>query len=176
MSRRGNLSACSEEMARAKTTCLDAIIGLTKAASGQVRLNGRDLTNSPIDHRAALGLAYPSQEGAVFSGLTVEENILLALELAATSPASRAGRLEKLLADFKLVHERKQSATSISGGERRRCEVARAMALDPAIRLLDEPFRGLDPMSIVSTKHLVSELRSHVGVLISGYDLQLSSS
>jgi lipopolysaccharide export system ATP-binding protein len=155
-----------------KTTCFEAIAGLARVEAGQVLLNGCDLTNCPIDRRSALGLAYLSEESSVFSGLTVEENILAVLEVAEHSPAVRSSRLEQLLTDFKLLPVRKQPATSVSGGERRRCEVARAMALDPRILLLDEPFRGLDPMSIVSTKRLMAHLRSHdVGVLVSDYDL-----
>lgn len=155
-----------------KTTFFEALVGLTPATSGQVCLSGIDITGWPIDRRARLGLAYLSEDVSIFRGLTVEENILAALETFGLEPTELQTRLETLLADFELILVRRQLATTLSGGERRRCEVARAMALSPSILLLDEPFRGLDPTSIASTKHLIGCLKAgHVGVLVSDYDL-----
>lgn len=156
-----------------KTSCFDAIAGSLRTSSGRVRLNGVDVSGYPIDRRAQLGLAYLCEDVSTFRGLTVEENILAALELSEPSPRVRAARLEELLHDFQLERVRQQAATTISGGERRRCEVARALSLDPAIMLLDEPFRGLDPFSIESTKTVIDVLkRRGLGILVSDYDLR----
>lgn len=155
-----------------KTTCFEAIAGITRASGGWVTLNGIDISDWPSDHRTAFGLGYLPEEVSIFRGLSVEENILAALEASEADPQTREERLESLLADFELGIVRHQSATSLSGGERRRCEVARALALNPTILLLDEPFRGLDPTSVNSTKRLISSLKDHdVGVLVSDYDL-----
>ena len=155
-----------------KTVCLEAIAGLTRASEGRVKFNEVDITDLPSDHRAALGLGYLPEEVSIFRGLTVEENILLALEHSVADATARTARLQRLVADFDLGGVRHQSAMSVSGGERRRCEVARAMALNPTILLLDEPFRGLDPSSVSSTKRMILGLkRRNVGVLVSDYDL-----
>ena len=156
-----------------KTTCFEALAGLRPIADGHVFLNNVEITEWPIDCRAKIGLAYLSEDVSIFRDLTVEENILLPLESSAFHDASeRLRRLNEILADFELDGVRYQVATSLSGGERRRCEVARAMALNPTILLLDEPFRGLDPTSVASTRRLIDSLRDHdVGVLVSDYDL-----
>jgi lipopolysaccharide export system ATP-binding protein len=156
-----------------KTSCFDAIAGTSRTSRGQVRLNGMDVTGWPIDRRARSGLAYLCEDVSTFRGLTVEENILAALELAEPIEISRRARLEELLHELQLERVRYQLATTISGGERRRCEVARALALSPGIFLLDEPFKGLDPLSIQSTKHLIATLKClGIGVLMSDYDLR----
>ena len=155
-----------------KTTCFEALAGLSPASAGQVLLNGVEITGWPIDRRARLGLAYLSEDDSIFRVLTVEENILLPLEASVNDAAERGRRLEELLADFELTVVLRQLATTLSGGERRRCEVARAMALSPKILLLDEPFKGLDPTSVASVRGLIESLRRHqVGVLVSDYDL-----
>ena len=155
-----------------KTTCFEAIAGLTRATSGEVRLNGVDISDFPIDHRAGIGLGYLPEDISIFRALTVEDNILLALESSETGDDERAARLEALLGGFELSEVRHQLATTLSGGERRRCEVARTMALNPSIFLLDEPFRGLDPTSIGSIKRVIATLkRQKVGVFVSDYDL-----
>ena len=155
-----------------KTTFFEALAGLASAAAGQVLLNGVDITRWPIDRRAKLGLAYLSEEVSIFRDLTVEENILLPLEASVNNAAERDRRLEELLAEFELTVMRRQLATTLSGGERRRCEVARALALRPKILLLDEPFRGLDPTSVASVRRLIESLRRRqVGVLVCDYDL-----
>lgn len=155
-----------------KTTCFEAIAGLIRTSGGRVTLNGIDVSVWTSDHRAALGLGYLPEEASIFRGLTVDENLLAALEASEPDQEARAEKLEKLLADFELGTVRHQIATSLSGGERRRCEVARALALNPTVLLLDEPFKGLDPTSVSSTKRLISSLKDHgVGVLVSDYDL-----
>lgn len=155
-----------------KTTCFEALAGLIPAASGHVLLNGVDITDWPFDRRALLGLTYLSEEPSIFRGLTVEQNISAALEASEPASTDRAAYLEDLLSRFELLAVRSQLANTLSGGERRRCEVARAMALKPTILLLDEPFRGLDPTSIESTKRLIGGLKNcQVGVLVTDYDL-----
>jgi lipopolysaccharide export system ATP-binding protein len=146
--------------------------GLVPVRSGRIRLNGIEITDWSVDRRARFGLAYLPEEPSVFRGLTVEENIAAVLERREMGTADRAAALEQLLVDFDLTQIRSQVASTISGGERRRCEVARAMALRPVVLLLDEPFRGLDPTSIDSVKRLMVRLRDcEVGVLASDYDL-----
>ena len=155
-----------------KTSCFEALAGLLPATSGRVYLNGIDITDWPLDRRARCGLTYLPEETSVFRGLTVEENIALALEVSEMRPADQGSRLETLLTEFELLRVRCQLASTVSGGERRRCEVARAMALKPTVLLLDEPFRGLDPTSIESVKRLIGSLKScQVGVVASDYDL-----
>lgn len=156
-----------------KTTCFETITGLLPATSGRVLLSGVDVTSWPFDHRAKAGLAYLPEAVSVFRGLTVEENILLALEVLGLPTALQEARLESLLTQFELALVRHQRATTVSGGERRRCEIARAMAVEPKIVLLDEPFRGLDPTSIASTRRTIGNLKGRsVGVLVSDYDLR----
>jgi lipopolysaccharide export system ATP-binding protein len=156
-----------------KTSCFDAIAGLSRLNGGHVRLNGIDVSSWPIDRRARVGLAYLCEDVSIFRGLTVEENILAALELSEPTDAGRTARLQELVRELNLEGVRKQLATTVSGGERRRCEVARALALKPSIMLLDEPFRGLDPFSVQSTKSLIGTLkRLGIGVLISDYDVR----
>lgn len=151
-----------------KTSCFEALAGLTAAASGRILLDGLDGTEMSIDERARIGLRYLPSEVSIFRELTVEENILLALEASGADENLTTGRLEQLLEQLQLVRHRTQPARSLSGGERRRCEVARALASNPAIILLDEPFRGLDPMSISDIRDLLRDLRRQgVGVLIS---------
>lgn len=170
--RRGEIVGLLGRDGAGKTSCFEAMAGLVPVLGGQVRLNGVDITDWSVDRRARLGLAYLPEEPSVFRGLTVEENIAAVLEGREMSTVDRSAALEQLLTDFDLAQIRSQVASTISGGERRRCEVARAMALKPLVLLLDEPFRGLDPTSIDSVKQLMVQLKScAVGVLASDYDL-----
>jgi lipopolysaccharide export system ATP-binding protein len=155
-----------------KTSCFQALAGLMRVDSGRIMLNGADLTQMPADRRARLGLSYLPEEVCIFRGLTAAENIEIALETRGLGAAEQSRELERLLTSFGLECLRDQRATTLSGGERRRCEVARAMATRPLILMLDEPFRGLDPMSVREVREVVSQLkREEVGVLISDYDL-----
>jgi lipopolysaccharide export system ATP-binding protein len=155
-----------------KTCLFELLAGLVRPSSGAIFLNGVNVTGCAADKRARRGLSYLPEEPSLFRDLTVEDNIQLALNVSEPDAAARPIRRERLLQSFNLQNVRKQSATSLSGGERRRCEVARALASHPAILLLDEPFRGLDPMSIADVASAVASLRkSDVGVLISDYDL-----
>jgi len=155
-----------------KTSLFQLLAGLTAPDSGSILLNGTDITDQTADERARLGLCYLPEETSIFQGLSAEENIALALDVLEPDPAARAQRLELLLRDFHLLHVRSQVADSLSGGERRRCELARTMAGHPSILMLDEPFRGLDPMSVREVARTVAAMRHQgVGVVISDYDL-----
>jgi len=156
-----------------KTTCFYSIMGLVKPDSGRILLDGDDITELPMYRRAILGLGYLPQETSIFRGLTVEQNILSVLEVSEPDRHARRDRLEQLLREFGLTGLRKSSATSLSGGERRRCEIARALAAEPSIMLLDEPFAGIDPISISDIRDLVRDLKQRdIGVLITDHNVR----
>ncbi|MFO1240572.1 MAG: LPS export ABC transporter ATP-binding protein [Sphingomonadaceae bacterium] len=156
-----------------KTTCFYSIMGLVKPDSGRIMLDGADITGLPMYRRAILGLGYLPQETSIFRGLTVEQNISAVLELAEPDKAQRAERLEFLLEEFGLAKLRGASAMALSGGERRRCEIARALAATPSIMLLDEPFAGIDPISIADIRDLVKDLKQRqIGVLITDHNVR----
>lgn len=156
-----------------KTTCFYSVMGLVKPDSGRIMLNGEDITRLPMYRRAILGLGYLPQETSIFRGLTVEQNIMAVLELAEPDKAARAARLEQLLDEFGLTRLRSASAMALSGGERRRCEIARALAANPSIILLDEPFAGIDPISINDIRDLVKDLKKRgIGVLITDHNVR----
>ncbi|HUE78304.1 MAG TPA: LPS export ABC transporter ATP-binding protein [Sphingomicrobium sp.] len=156
-----------------KTTCFYSIMGLVKPDSGRIFLDGDDITDLPMYRRAVLGIGYLPQETSIFRGLTVEENILAVLEVSEPNRGARMERLDRLLGEFGLTKLRVSSALSLSGGERRRCEIARSLAADPSIMLLDEPFAGIDPISIADIRELVRELRDRdIGVLITDHNVR----
>lgn len=156
-----------------KTTCFYSVMGLVKPDSGRVTLDGADITGLPMYRRAILGLGYLPQETSIFRGMSVENNIKAVLELALPNKAERAERLEFLLQEFGLTRLRDSNAMALSGGERRRCEIARALAADPSIMLLDEPFAGIDPISISDIRDLVKDLkRRQIGVLITDHNVR----
>jgi lipopolysaccharide export system ATP-binding protein len=156
-----------------KTTCFYSVMGLVKPDAGRILLDGEDITALPMYRRAILGLGYLPQETSIFRGLTVAQNIASVLELSEPDPARRAERLDTLLAEFHIEHLRDAKATALSGGERRRCEIARALAGDPSIMLLDEPFAGIDPISISDIRDLVKDLkRRDIGVLITDHNVR----
>ena len=156
-----------------KTTCFYSIMGLVKPDSGRIMLDGSDITKLPMYRRAILGLGYLPQETSIFRGMTVAQNIASVLELIEPDRATRDARLEQLLDEFGLVSLRDSSAMALSGGERRRCEIARALAAAPSIMLLDEPFAGIDPISIADIRDLVRELRTRsIGVLITDHNVR----
>ena len=156
-----------------KTTCFYSVMGLVKPDSGRIFLDGEDITELPMYRRAILGLGYLPQETSIFRGLTVEQNIMAVLEVAEPDAQARRERLEKLLGEFGLTHLRESAAMALSGGERRRCEIARALAADPSIMLLDEPFAGIDPISIADIRELVRELKKRdIGVLITDHNVR----
>jgi len=156
-----------------KTTCFYSIMGLVKPDSGRILLEGLDITGLPMYRRAILGLGYLPQETSIFRGMTVEQNILSVLELAEPDKAARAEKLETLLEEFGLARLRSSSAMALSGGERRRAEIARALAANPSIVLLDEPFAGIDPLSIADIRDLVKDLKTRgIGVLITDHNVR----
>ena len=156
-----------------KTTCFYSIMGLVKPDSGRIMLDGDDITGLPMYRRAILGLGYLPQETSIFRGLSVSQNISAVLEMAEPDPVARAARLETLLDDFGLGRLRDAPAMALSGGERRRCEIARALAADPSIMLLDEPFAGIDPISIADIRDLVRDLKKrNIGVLITDHNVR----
>ena len=156
-----------------KTTCFYSVMGLVKPDAGRIFLDGEDITDLPMYRRSILGLGYLPQETSIFRGLTVEQNILSVLEVVEPNRHVRAERLEKLLGEFGLTALRESPAMALSGGERRRCEIARALAADPSIMLLDEPFAGIDPISISDIRELVRELKQRdIGVLITDHNVR----
>jgi lipopolysaccharide export system ATP-binding protein len=156
-----------------KTTCFYSVMGLVKPDSGLIYLDGQDITELPMYRRAILGLGYLPQETSIFRGLTVEQNIRAVLEVAEPDRGAREQRLERLLEEFGITHLRDAPAMALSGGERRRCEIARALAADPSIMLLDEPFAGIDPISIADIRDLVRELKQRdIGVLITDHNVR----
>jgi lipopolysaccharide export system ATP-binding protein len=156
-----------------KTTCFYSVMGLVKPDSGRIFLDGQDITNLPMYRRAVLGLGYLPQETSIFRGMTVEENILAVLEVSEPDKTTRRERLEQLLGEFGIADLRDSPAMALSGGERRRCEIARALAAVPSIMLLDEPFAGIDPISIADIRDLVKELKQRdIGVLITDHNVR----
>jgi lipopolysaccharide export system ATP-binding protein len=156
-----------------KTTCFYMITGLVPVDEGSIEINGNDVTTMPMYRRARLGVGYLPQEASIFRGLTVEENIRAVLEVHDKEKAQREKKLDSLLAEFSISHLRKAPAISLSGGERRRLEIARALATDPTFMLLDEPFAGVDPISVADIQALVRHLTSRgIGVLITDHNVR----
>ncbi|MBN8500325.1 MAG: LPS export ABC transporter ATP-binding protein, partial [Sphingomonadales bacterium] len=153
-----------------KTTCFYSIMGLVRPDSGRILMDGVDVTQLPMYRRAILGLGYLPQETSIFRGMTVEQNIACVLELAEPDKMTRERELQRLLDEFGLDRLRSSAAMALSGGERRRCEIARALAANPSIMLLDEPFAGIDPLSISDIRDLVKDLKQRgIGVLITDH-------
>ncbi len=156
-----------------KTTCFYSIAGLVMPEAGEVTVDGQDVTLLPMYRRAKMGIGYLPQEASVFRGLCVEDNILAILEIAESDPLVRRERLEELLSEFSISHLRRAPALSLSGGERRRVEIARCLASDPSYVLLDEPFAGVDPIAVGEIRSLVLDLKSReIGVLITDHNVQ----
>jgi lipopolysaccharide export system ATP-binding protein len=156
-----------------KTTCFYMIAGLVQAGAGQIFVDGRDATALPMYRRAKLGIGYLPQEVSIFRGLSVENNILAILEISELDRHKRRERLEELLSEFSIEHLRHASALALSGGERRRVEIARALAANPRYLLLDEPFAGVDPISVGEIRHLVADLKKRgLGVLVTDHNVR----
>src|SRR5205807_3240321 len=150
-----------------KTTCFYMLVGLVPVDAGRIHLDSRNLTHLPIHRRAKLGISYLPQENSVFRRLTVEENVQAILELQDLSPEEIESRLGELLKDLNIAHLRKHAAISLSGGERRRLEIARALGTRPAFILLDEPFAGVDPIAVLDIQRIIRFLKERgIGVLI----------
>ena len=156
-----------------KTTCFYMIVGLVPCDRGSIRLDDQDLTRKPMHLRARLGLGYLPQEPSVFRKLTVEQNLLAVLETRGLDRAQRAERTDALLQELHVGHLRDQLGLSLSGGERRRVEIARALAADPRFILLDEPFAGVDPISVVDIQRIIEHLcERNIGVLITDHNVR----
>jgi len=170
---RGEIVALLGPNGSGKTTCFYAIAGLVRPEGGSVILDGRDVTALPMYRRARLGIGYLPQEVSIFRGLTVEENIRAVLEIIVPDRHKRRERLEELLSDFSITHIRRASALALSGGERRRVEIARCLAADPSYLLLDEPFAGVDPIAVGEIRLLVQHLKDRgIGVLITDHNVR----
>ena len=156
-----------------KTTCFYMIVGLVPADAGSIHLDGRDLTQLPIHRRARLGISYLPQENSVFRKLSVEENVQAVLELQGLPPEEIQTRLAELLGELNIAHLRKHTALSLSGGERRRLEIARALGTKPAFILLDEPFAGVDPIAVLDIQRIIGFLKERgIGVLITDHNVR----
>jgi lipopolysaccharide export system ATP-binding protein len=156
-----------------KTTCFYMMVGLVAMDGGELYLDDRRLTNMPIHSRSKLGLSYLPQEASIFRRLTVAENIQAILELQALTPQQIAGQLDELLADLNIAQLRGNLASSLSGGERRRVEIARALATNPRFILLDEPFAGVDPIAVLDIQKIIGFLKSRgIGVVITDHNVR----
>ncbi|HWL57815.1 MAG TPA: LPS export ABC transporter ATP-binding protein [Paracoccus sp. (in: a-proteobacteria)] len=170
---RGEVVALLGPNGSGKTTCFYCIAGLVAPDSGQVTIDGQDATALPMYRRAQMGIGYLPQEMSIFRGLTVEQNIAAVLELVCRDAHHRRDRLETLLGEFSIEHLRNAAAMALSGGERRRVEIARCLAANPAYLLLDEPFAGVDPIAVGEIRGLVHDLkRRGIGVLITDHNVR----
>ena len=156
-----------------KTTCFYSIAGLVNPEAGQVIIDGRDVTALPMYRRARLGIGYLPQEVSIFRGLSVQDNILAVLEISFPDRRKRREKLEELLSEFSITHIRQAPAMALSGGERRRVEIARCLAAEPKYLLLDEPFAGVDPIAVGEIRQIVQDLKSRgLGVLITDHNVR----
>ena len=156
-----------------KTTCFYMIVGLVRANGGSIVLDDKDITHLPMHKRAHLGLSYLPQENSVFRKLTVSENIEAVLELQKLDAKGRAARLVELMEELGITHLRDATAMALSGGERRRVEIARALATDPQVILLDEPFAGVDPIAVIDIQKIIRFLKDRgIGVLITDHNVR----
>jgi lipopolysaccharide export system ATP-binding protein len=156
-----------------KTTTFYMIVGLLRPDGGRVALNGTDVTDLPMYQRARAGISYLPQEASVFRKLTVEENVLAILETLPISAEERQGRLWRLLEELSIAHLAKTKAYALSGGERRRLEITRALVISPAFMLLDEPFAGIDPIAVIDIQNIIRQLKERgIGVLITDHNVR----
>ncbi|MFI0395730.1 LPS export ABC transporter ATP-binding protein [Paracoccus jiaweipingae] len=170
---RGEVVALMGPNGSGKTTCFYGIAGLVRPDAGVVSIDGQNASNLPMYRRAQMGIGYLPQEMSIFRGLTVEQNIMAVLEVSTRDRHRRNERLEELLGDFSIGHLRNAPAMALSGGERRRAEIARCLASDPKYLLLDEPFAGVDPIAVAEIRELVHDLKSRgIGVLITDHNVR----
>ncbi|TKZ18071.1 LPS export ABC transporter ATP-binding protein [Shimia litoralis] len=170
---RGEVVALLGPNGSGKTTTFYSIAGLVVPEGGHVLIDGHDVTTLPMYRRAKLGIGYLPQEMSIFRGLSVEDNIMAILDITQKDRHKRRERLEELLSEFSIEHLRRAPALALSGGERRRVEIARCLAADPKYLLLDEPFAGVDPISVGDIRHLVSDLKKRgIGVLITDHNVR----
>ena len=170
---RGEVVALLGPNGSGKTTTFYAVAGLVTPEGGTVTIDGKDVTTLPMYRRAQLGIGYLPQEMSIFRGLSVQDNISAVLDIAVPLKHHRRERLEELLSEFSIEHLRRAPALALSGGERRRVEIARCLAADPKYLLLDEPFAGVDPISVGDIRHLVADLKTRgIGVLITDHNVR----
>jgi lipopolysaccharide export system ATP-binding protein len=170
---RGEVVALLGPNGSGKSTTFYAIAGLVYPEGGEVTIDGQDVTNLPMYRRAKMGIGYLPQEMSIFRGLSVEDNIGAILDIAIKDSHKRRERLEELLSEFSIEHLRRAPALALSGGERRRVEIARCLAANPKYLLLDEPFAGVDPISVGDIRHLVADLKKRgIGVLITDHNVR----
>jgi lipopolysaccharide export system ATP-binding protein len=170
---RGEVVALLGPNGSGKTTTFYAIAGLVMPEGGTVKIDGQDVTGLPMYRRAQMGIGYLPQETSIFRGLSVEDNIAAILDIVEADRHKRRERLEELLSEFSIEHLRRAPALALSGGERRRVEIARCLAAKPKYLLLDEPFAGVDPFSVGDIRHLVSDLKKRgIGVLITDHNVR----
>ncbi len=171
--RRGEVAGLLGPNGAGKTTCFYMITGLIPADYGHIWLDGEDVTGQPMYQRARLGVGYLPQESSIFRGMTVEENVLAVVELRERDPAKAKAEVDRLLDELRIAHLRASPAAALSGGERRRCEIARALAGQPSFMLLDEPFAGIDPLAINDIRELIAYLKTRgIGVLITDHNVR----
>lgn len=171
--RRGEVVALLGPNGSGKTTSFYAIAGLVNPEGGQVLIDGQDVTYLPMYRRARMGIGYLPQEMSIFRGMSVEDNISAILDISQSDRHKQRERLEELLGEFSIEHLRRAPALALSGGERRRVEIARCLAADPKYLLLDEPFAGVDPISVGDIRHLVADLKKRgIGVLITDHNVR----
>ncbi|MBI5710633.1 MAG: LPS export ABC transporter ATP-binding protein [Candidatus Eisenbacteria bacterium] len=171
--RRGEVVGLLGPNGAGKTTSFYMIVGLLRPNHGRIVLEGRDITNEPVYRRARMGLGYLAQEPSIFRRLTVRENVMAVLETMPMTRAEREARLHQLLEDLNLTHLATRMATRLSGGERRRVEITRALARRPSYFLLDEPFVGIDPIAVAEIQDIVARLRDRgLGVLITDHNVR----
>lgn len=171
--KRGEVVALLGPNGSGKTTCFYCIAGLVMPDGGQVLIDGQDVSTFPMYRRAKLGIGYLPQERSIFQGLSVEDNILAILEIVEKDRTKRRERLDQLLNEFSISHLRRTPSVALSGGERRRCEIARSLAANPKYLLLDEPFPGVDPIAVGDIRDLVMDLKERgIGVLITDHNVR----
>jgi lipopolysaccharide export system ATP-binding protein len=171
--RRGEVVGLLGPNGAGKTTCFYMITGLIAADYGRIVLDGEDITAQPMYQRARMGLGYLPQEASIFRGMTVSQNVMAVVELRERSPSVARATVERLLDELRISHLKNAPASSLSGGERRRVEIARALASEPSFMLLDEPFAGIDPLAIADIREVISYLkRRGIGILITDHNVR----
>ncbi len=171
--RRGEVAGLLGPNGAGKTTCFYMITGLIPVDYGSIWLDGQDITGQPMYQRARMGVGYLPQEASIFRGMTVRENVMAVVEMRERSPAMVQERTTELLEELRIDHLRDSPAVSLSGGERRRVEIARALASEPSFMLLDEPFAGIDPLAIADIREVVGYLKSRgIGILITDHNVR----
>jgi lipopolysaccharide export system ATP-binding protein len=170
---RGEVAGLLGPNGAGKTTCFYMVTGLVAADYGAIYLDGEDITAQPMYQRARLGVGYLPQETSIFRGMTVEQNVMAVVEMREKDDRVAQETVDRLLDELRISHLRKSAAVSLSGGERRRCEIARALASEPAFMLLDEPFAGIDPLAITDIREVIAYLRDQgIGVLITDHNVR----